>query len=221
MKTFYDLTNEEKVLLTEEQVQYYAKLDCANRGIVIPQKPINKLKEVIPPTQKYYMVGYESFIYETEKEAQDYIDAKAKSFQIRGIGNNYDNKNQYVDGRSAEYKDIKSVILYTKEEANDLKSILEYNSTTQKEWDEYSKSLKEYDSIVYDMWDEISAIKFEDSRKDFYNKVYADYLELANNDDSIAFTFFEKAYKNISLSEVDREIVDDMLKREVCDNAAN
>ena len=46
MKTFYDLTEEEKVLLTSEQVQYYTRIDCANRGIIIPQKPINSLKEV-------------------------------------------------------------------------------------------------------------------------------------------------------------------------------
>lgn len=29
MKTFSDLKNEEKVALTSEEVQYYAKIDCA------------------------------------------------------------------------------------------------------------------------------------------------------------------------------------------------
>ena len=96
MKTFDQLTKEEKVTLTGEEVQYYAKIDCANRGIIIPQKPINTIKDVIPPTQKYYQVGYESFVFETDKEAQDYIDAKGKALQVKSIGNNYDDKNKYV-----------------------------------------------------------------------------------------------------------------------------
>ena len=45
MKTFFDLSAEEKVALTAEQLQYYAKIDCANRGIIIPQKPISEVKE--------------------------------------------------------------------------------------------------------------------------------------------------------------------------------
>ena len=81
MITFDQLTKEEKILLTEEQVNYYAKLDCANQGLIIPQKPINELKLVATPTQKFYQVGYESFVFETEQEAQDYIDEKEKPFK--------------------------------------------------------------------------------------------------------------------------------------------
>jgi len=216
MKTFADLINEEKVLLTAEEVQYYARIDCANRGIIIPQKPINNLKEVTPPTQKYYQVGYESFVFETDKEAQDYIDAKSKALQIKSIGNSYDGKNQFISERNSDYKEFKSVILYSKEEATDLKSILEYNAETSKEWKEYNESLSKYNEIENSIWDEINEINYYNSRKTYYDKVYNDYLELAGDVDSIAFTFFDKAYKNLSLSDIDREIVDEMLKREEC-----
>jgi hypothetical protein len=82
MKTFDQLTEEEKVGLTTEQVQYYARLGCANRGIIIPQKPISQVQSVTPATEKYYVVGYESFAFSTEADAQNYIDSKAKSFRI-------------------------------------------------------------------------------------------------------------------------------------------
>ena len=214
MKTFYDLTKEEKVVLTEEQVNYYAKLDCANQGLIIPQKPINELKPVIAPTQKYYQIGYDSFVFETEQEAQDYIDAKGKAFQVKSIGNNYDNKNQFISEKVVDYKEIKSTILYTKEEAADLKSVLEYHAETEKEWKKYNESLKEFNSIVDSMWTEIGEIQFYNKRLEFYNKVYQDYVELAGGSNGVAYTFFDKAYRTANLSDVDREIVDSILNVE-------
>ena len=214
MNTFYDLTKEEKVVLTEEQVNYYAKLDCANQGLIIPQKPINELKLVAAPTHKYYQVGYESFVFETDKEAQDYIDAKGKAFQVKYIGNNYDNKNQFISEKVVDYKEIKSTILYTKEEDADLKSVLEYNAETEKEWKKYNESLKEFNSIVDSMWTEIGEIQFYNKRLEFYNKVYQDYVELAGGSNGVAYTFFDKAYRTANLSDVDREIVDSILNVE-------
>ena len=215
MKTFYDLTKEEKVLLTEEQVNYYAKLDCANQGLIIPQKPINELKIVAAPTQKFYQVGYESFVFETEQEAQDYIDAKGKSFQIKSIGNNYDSKNQFISNKIEDYKEVKSIILYSKEEAVSLKDVLTYNAETEKEWKSYNESLKEYNNIVSSMQEEIGEIQFYNKRLEFYDKVYQDYIELAGGLKDIAYTFFDKAYKTANLTEIDREIVDNILNEKV------
>jgi hypothetical protein len=219
MKPFNELTNEEKVDLTTEQVNYYAKMDCANRGIIIPQKPISELQQVAPPTQKYYQVGYESFVFETDKEAQDYIDAKNKALKVKCIGGGYDSKNQYTSGRDNNYNDFKSIILYTREEAESIKEIVKANTEATKEWNEYNNSLKEYNDIVSGMWDEIGDIKYTNSRKEYYNKVYKDYLDLAEGDNKIAYTFFSKAYSTISLSDVDRDIVDAILNEPSCETA--
>ena len=219
MKTFFDLSAEEKVALTTEQVQYYAKIDCANRGIIIPQKPISEVKEVAKPTGKYYIVGYESFAFETEVDAQNYIDAKAKSFKVGSIGNSYDSKSQYVGAPMDDYKEIKTIILYTAEEATNLKDIVKANTEALKEWADYHKSLKGYEDIVIGMWDEIREINHYNSRKEYYNKVYNDYLDLAEGDNKIAYTFFSKAYKTASLNDIDREIVDAILNEPICEEA--
>lgn len=213
MRNFNNLTNEEKVVLTTEEVQYYARIDCANRGVIIPQKPISEVQIVASPTGKYYQIGYESFVFETEGDAQNYIDSKSKSFRVSSIGSNYDNKNQYVGAPTEDYKEIKTITLYTAEEANSLKDILKANSEASKEWATYNNSLKEYNEIESSIWDEIKEISYKNSRVSYYDKVYSDYLELAGNNDSIAFTFFDKAYRNNSLSDIDREIVDEMLDR--------
>jgi hypothetical protein len=219
MKTFFDLTSEEKVALTTEQVQYYAKIDCANRGIIIPQKPISEVQQIAPPTGKCYIVGYESFAFETETDAQNYIDSKAKSFRIKSIGSGYDNKNQYVGEPTEDYKEIKTIILYTAEEAKDLKGILTANSEASKEWTTYNNSLKEYNDIVSGMWDEIREINYINSRKEYYDKVYNDYLDLAEGNNKTAYTFFSKAYSSLSLNDIDREIVDSLLNKPICELA--
>lgn len=216
MKTFYDLTSEEKVELTTEQVQYYAKIDCANQGIIIPQKPINGLKAVVAPTQQYYQVGYESFVFESIEDAQNYIDVKNKSFQLKSIGNNYDNKNQYISERTSDYKEVKTISAYSKEESVDLKSVLEYNAEVSKELKEYDESLSKYNKIESSIWNEINEINFKNSRVDLYDKIYNDYLDLANGDNKVAYTFFDKAYRNLSLSDTDREIVDEILNTPIC-----
>lgn len=213
MKTFYDLTNEEKVALDSEKVQYYARLECANRGIIIPQKPINNLKEVQPPTQKFYQIGYESVVFETEQEAQDYVDAKQKGFQISNMTSNYNSRESYISNRVKDNFEIKSTVLYTKEEAAELKDIIKYNQETQKEWDDYNKASAESMGIESDIWSEMQEINFHNSRVEYYDKVYKDYLELSGGSDEIAFTFFKKAYKDIDLSEIDREIVDAIIDR--------
>lgn len=221
MKTFYDLTSEEKVQLTAEQVQYYAKIDCANQGIIIPQKPINQLKSVVAPTQQYYQVGYESFVFESIEDAQNYIDAKNKSFQLKSIGNSYDNKNQYVSERTSDYKEVKTISAYSKEESVDLKSVLEYNAEVSKELKAYEESLSKYNEIESSIWEEIQEINFRNSRIALYDKIYNDYLSLADGNEKIAYTFFDKAYRNISLSDIDREIVDEILNTPICEEGVN
>lgn len=218
MRIYNDLTEQEKVSLTTEQVEYYAKIDCANRGIIIPQKPISEVQTVAPPTGKYYIVGYESFAFETEADAQNYIDSKARSFRILNIGNDY-GKNQYVGAPTEGYKEIKTIILYTKEEAAELKDVLKANSEATKEWNEYNKSLKDYNEVVSGIWEEIKDINYVNSRKEYYNKIYSDYLDLAKGDNNTAYTFFSKTYGTILLSEIDREIVDYILDVPTCSPA--
>ena len=213
MKNFFNLTEEEKIILTKEEIQYYARLDCASKGIIIPQKPINNLKDIEPPTKKYYQVGYESVVFETDEDAQNYVEAKSKALQTSSINNNYDSS-RYVTKNINDSKEIKSVILYSKEQAIDLKEILVYNAETSKEWETYNKSLVEYNKIVNSFLEEINEINYKNSRKTYYDKIYNEYLELANNNETIALSFFRKAYKTLSVNEIDEIIIKEILIRD-------
>ena len=206
MKTFSDLSREEKKVLTSEQVEYYSKIECALRGIIIPQKPVNNIKEVIPPTQKFYQIGYESFVFETEQDAQDYLDILSKSLSVKSVGNSYGNP-QYVSKRTDLNRDIKTTLLYSEAQAKELKDVLMYNAELEKEEKSYREALKEYNEINSWIWSEIEDINYYDSRVNHYNKILSDYIDLADGDVKIANTFFTKAYNNTSLDDIDSEIV--------------
>ena len=207
MKRFNELTREEKVVLTEEQLQHYAKLECAEKGIIIPQKPMQEVQKTPLPTTKFYSVGYNSFVFRTEQEAQDYADAISKALSV---GTTSDNRS-FIKGVYERSLDIKSQTVYNEEEYKLLRESLESNKEIQKEWETYNSQLSTFNSILEEMQYEIYDINHFNKRVDAYDKIYNDYLELAQGNAEIAHTFFSKAYKNADLDDVDRQVVNNIL----------
>lgn len=207
MKRFNELTKEEKVELTEEQLLHYVKLECADKGIIIPQKPIQEVQETPLPTTKFYSVGYNSFVFRTEQEAQNYADAISKALSV---GTTSDNRS-FIKGVYERSLDIKSQTVYTEEEYKLLREALESNKEIQKEWENYNSQLSTFNSILGGMQYEIYDINHFNRRVAVYDKIYNDYLELAQGDVEVAHAFFSKAYKDANLDDIDRQVVDNIL----------
>ena len=206
MKTFYDLSTEEKLQLTSEQIDYYARLDCANSGVIIPARPIEQTSIVAQPTHEFHSVGYESYYFDNLAEAKTYADLKNKALQSKTIGKHkFSCKNDYT-------QELMTTKMYTQEEANDLKGVLEKNASIEKEWKDYEIALKGYNEAHAAISTEISNLRYRENRVNHFQKVFDDYLELAGNNQKIAFNFFEKAYASANLDDVDSEIVSDTLK---------
>jgi len=214
MKTFYDLTEEEKTSLTDDQVKYYTTLECANRGIIIPQKPISEVKEVISPTSRFYSIGYESVLFDNEEDVKAYIELVSRAYNSTGVTGSYSSTNYYAKKKDASSLEIKNSLYYTEDEAKSIKQLMTQNLEIKKEWESYNTSLTEYNKVERDIVDEIDEINYKNSRIEHYNKIYNDYLTLADNNDKMAYTFFKKAYGNLSLNDIDKEIVDDLLIRD-------
>lgn len=212
MKTFYDLTDEEKMNLTEDQIIYYAKLEGAQRGTIIPLKPVNELKEFKTPSKKFYQVGYESFVFETEEDAQKYVDIIAKTLTVKRLGNNYGSKDLYVTTRDTT-TEIKLITLYTEEEMKNVKSDLLYNESLTNEITAFEEANKEFNLIGEELKNCVEELLYYSGRVDYYGKVFEEYLTLAEGNHEMAQTFFNKAYSSARLSEVDAEIVAKMIKK--------
>jgi len=141
MKTFYDLNDEEKISLSDEQVEYYARVECANRGIVMPIKPVGELKEVQPPTTKFYTVGYDSKLFLKESDAELYCELiYVTALSSHNIGKDYETNTQYAKKQVDRKQEIKSNLFYTEEEAISLKEILQHNADLKSEIKKYNEA---------------------------------------------------------------------------------
>jgi len=213
MKTFYDLNDEEKISLSDEQVEYYARVECANRGIVMPIKPVGELKEVQPPTTKFYTVGYDSKLFLKESDAELYCELiYVTALSSHNIGKDYETNTQYAKKQVDRKQEIKSNLFYTEEEAISLKEILQHNADLKSEIKKYNEANASFLEIQQNIFAEISEISYKKSRLTHFLKIYDDYVVLAESNLQVAYSFFEKAYKNAQLSDIDSEVVSEILK---------
>lgn len=210
MKRFNELTDLEKIGLTDLEVEQYTKIECAYRGIIIPVPPKEKAKTVFEPSTKFYTASYGSPYFTSIEDAEAYSDIMKKSFDSSPIAGDYDKP--YYANPAYKNKDITSRLLYTQEEAKELEQVFKDNKQIDLEWKDYYTALKYYEGVEKEIWSEIAELKYKKEREEYYDKVYQDYVDLANGGNNIGFTFFEKAYKTANLSNVDRKIVDEILE---------
>lgn len=209
MKRFNELEDLEKIGLTDLEVEHYAKIECAYRGIIIPVPPKEEPKTVFEPTTKFFASSYSGPYFTNLEDVEDYNNIMKKSFSGSPIAGDYNRP--YYAKPSDKNSDITTKLLYTQEEAKELEQVFKYNKQIDVEWKEYKAATKDYNDIVKEIWEEIHEISYKKGREEYYNKVYQDYVDLAGGVNKIGFTFFEKAYKSANLSDVDRDIVDKIL----------
>jgi hypothetical protein len=209
MKRFNELTDLEKIGLTEVEIEQYTKVECAYRGIIIPVPPKEKPKTVFEPSAKFFAASYSGPYFSCIEDAEDYNDTMKKSFSGNTIAGDY-NKPYYAKpaDKSGE---VSTKLLYTQEEAKELEEVFKYNKQLDLEWKGYHEAVKGFNDVHREIYDEILDLKYKKERGEYYAKVFQDYIDLANGDNNIGFTFFEKAYKSAKLSDVDRDIVDEIL----------
>lgn len=208
MKSFYDLTTPEKIALTGEQIEYYAKLECANRGIIIPLKPVSSPLVIDAPKTDFYSVSYEGRYWLSQDDAKLYADLIARSYNSATQAGY-----TYATRRNNGTQEIKISQMFTDSEYEGMREKLIENDNINREWKDYNNGVKEYLDVVKEIVNEVSDLVYYDGRENHYDRVFNEYVELAENDAKVGYSFFEKAYKNAQLPEVDREVVDKILEK--------
>jgi len=196
MQTINQLTHDELIKLTDDQLAHFVDIEVAYAGIKLVN-PVH-LKEVptvtIKPTEEYWK-AHET-LYRTQEEAMAVatIPAFRADYDYNGAG--YDYQYPTIIEASAPYK----VMLYKKEDVDAVRKILiqikeakSYNERIQKDYDKYLTQIDGCRADVYSKYNE--AMEKEES----INRAVADhkkYLDLAGGDATIAMNFFDKAYKD-------------------------
>lgn len=214
MKEYKELTTEELANLTDEQVEQYIKLICAQEGIKILKKPQEPVKSAdLNKDCEVYTIPRTSLCFLDIKEAKEILESLRK---IKSLGTiRYLSNCSYFEIGLRDYNDepidlaLSTEVCYSKEKADEKeKAIKEYNENIKK----YNQELKEYSdnekarntatNEFLNIYKE--AVDTMNNRKRLSRLFYEEYLPLAENNTEMAMSFLKKAY---SVTEKDEQYI--------------
>jgi hypothetical protein len=209
IKNLEEYTQEELICLTEEQITKVIRLEQAKAGVKILYKPEPIGDEpAIKKAVKVYAVnspwGYHNTLFNTLDSAEAF--AHFLNFYHEHIleekyyGSNYEYK--WVQNKSINYISVQTEYYYEEEEVSnlnvELKQYLEVKKQYDKEMDDFRQNEKLVDDIAKWVHSTINEAKEEKRFTDNLISIFAEYKEIANNDQFIAQTFMLKAYPELT-----------------------
>jgi hypothetical protein len=205
MKTINDMTHEEIVALSVEELNELAFVQMAVKGVKLPEKPVEPIYKKIPePTKVLWTCDAFSFhcddkavldelialllskkdhLYTGETDWSTRAEVCTKGLQTSGWGNKI-SQNSHLH--------------YTQDEFSCLKSDLQHNKELKTIFDEQFKAYEEEKKEADEITSEIYSIYNEHIRIDEtfakYAGILGRYLNVAKGDKGIAWDFFVAAY---------------------------
>lgn len=199
-----DMSHDEILALTPEELDFLVKFRCAQQGVKIVVKPIAPEKYQIPNDQRVKAFKVGDFVFKTEQEAIRYAECMT-SFPAL-YKEDYDWRNSHdckylkpIEGYEInKLAQIEVVYLFEKPTYDFHAGKLQQSN---KEYGVYEKALelfnKEEKFMDY-IKEEILTIynNHRDEEFDYKDNLakFGEYLQLANGDALMAKTFFLKAY---------------------------
>ena len=221
MKKINEMTEQEILNLSEEEIQKMIKLRLAEEGIKIMDVPkVPELFEITPPdTIVYQIIALgDNLSFEDINEANAILDLLSKSKSLGFTDYSWDKLGSdfkyFEKGKTRKWNnnggiELKSEKAYSMKLYAEITDVAIQNKKmrehAEKELKEYNEINSQCSDIVSEIRDRISEVnsKYERLNSLVY-KFTNDYLPLADNNSEIAIKFMTKAY---SLSENDIEYV--------------
>ncbi len=223
MKDFSKLTNEEVYNLTPSDIDMYKKLALAQEGVRFPVEPKKPENENVEPDIMVYTIDgisdkWGGLCFESIEDARDFVVLikKAKGICCKtnngsfSYSTNYLQKGLPLDWQGKEPSlNISSELIFSKEKFESAKnSIKEYNKAMEsynQAFEKYKKSLAEANDVTNFIDERVEAVVEDFNRKIRLTRLFVyDYLPVAENNESIAMNFLEKAY---SVSDDDKKYI--------------
>ena len=201
MKKINELTEQEILDLTEDQISTMIRFEAAEQGIKLLPMPIEPTYKKIPtPLRRVHYLGYFNSIVFSDIAVAVQIQELLKSSETFGLS--YPNGNydlQYIDRSKNSGLDIKTVGVYEKPEIDSILEDVKDNKRLKEEYDatlsEYRENQEAIEAISKEIYDVVWVVREKYDTLSKYCRLYKnDYLPLAGNDLLIAMNFLVKAY---------------------------
>lgn len=223
MKDFSTLTNEEVYNLTSSDISLYKKLALAQEGVRFPVEPKRPENEKVEPDVMVYTIDgisekWNGLCFESIEDARDFVILikKSKGICYKRNDISFDHSTTYLQrGLPLDWNgkepslNISSEIVFSKEKFENAKnSIKEYNKAIEgynKELQKYEKALDEANKVTNFIDEKVEEVVKDFNRKNRLTRLFVyDYLPVAENNESIAMKFLDKAY---TVSEDDKKYI--------------
>lgn len=220
MKKINEMTEQEILAMTEEDVQKLIKLHLMEQGIKLLEKPKKpELFEIEPADIECYTIPLlDGLAFINREEAEKVQEALRNATSLRKVEydwNKFNGEYKYLEKKKRySYKGesdftIQSMFVYSPELYNKIvdfvvqnKAMVEQVAKDQKEYDE---NLKNSADAISEIRQRVSDIRNKYARLDDLSRRFAvDYYPLSDNNEEMAIKFLEKAY---SLTEEEKEYI--------------
>lgn len=214
MKRYSELSTEEFIKLNDNEIEQLIKLECAYEGVILSPMPEEPTYEEEPNADgpiAYKLSDISNIVVKDKNILVDLIEfLEVNRPMLYSIDNMHigdksfnivtDLKRHNWGNERMEF-DIKRISTYDIKTVDSYKEKIRSNQTLTDKYKEDIKKWKEgrngFDSIVREVHDAYNnAISINENKCDKLNQ-FKEYLDLADGDEDIAWTFFNKAYPNI------------------------
>jgi len=193
-----ELSKEEVLKLTDEQVKIYVDWNCAVEGVKLLSRPTAPSKDYAikkgDPAYVLPSVIVKDFaIAEKITKILETAELYKETYDYGGMGYDY----KWLKPDETDYL-VSKHSYYFQDDIAKVKTSIE---TYKKNKDQYDKDLGEYEKceklrceINDDIWEYVSSIRGQEQKKNYLLERFEEYKTLAKGDESIAARFLVKAY---------------------------
>lgn len=198
MKNITDLTQEELVALTDEEMAHYAKLDAAENGIPIPGEEPKPFDEQKPSHDivLYVIQGIKFTDRAKAQELQDFLMARQEHLRDTDYNWSVGSHVRFVKGYEGELA-ITEEPCYSAERYTSLRESIdgwsERKKTTDEARKEWTAARDKFNRCIEHVSELVGNARRRAWREEENQARFDQYLELAGGDERLAWGFFEKA----------------------------
>lgn len=204
MKSIYNMSKEEILGLSAEQIETLIDYECALQGIpLLPDQPVPPTcSEIIPDSTVY---AIDNFVFTSLVDASQVMQAIGAAALYRisypGGGNYTDKVLQPVNPSNYYYPKIETHAVFSQEYWEKVKVSKQINEqanqTYESALEEYNSKLSRRQAVVDDITELVELTHQEARQQDALITEFYRYLKLAEGNPSIALNFLISAHVNI------------------------
>ena len=191
-----ELTDQEIMKLTDDDVIAMVRRKCAEEGVKILQQPEEPTPFQIQPELTFFVVA--GHYFENAADAEATVLTLVKSYEEAydyavGYSHKYPKK---IESRSIE---IETKRLFSKKQLDTFKDELTAHKEAESRYSELQSEWKEAqghrNEFADEIWDKVREVRAKYDKLNNMRQQYADYVKIANGDEQLAWQFFVKAYQ--------------------------